>query len=199
VAQRTALLMRLQSLRERSPTLAGSTAFDIARAAEFDWSTSFDQALGAWLDNAPLRSSTARVLLAGSLPPDARLHLAVDGVNGSIVSELVDATYLPSNKISGKEILDVLGQRHYAALSPAQQMLQSSNWIASQAQKARAQGVIIWLIEEDEALPWELASQTRALHDAKIPVLTLARQRWRADADTLSEITGFVRSLEHSR
>jgi benzoyl-CoA reductase/2-hydroxyglutaryl-CoA dehydratase subunit BcrC/BadD/HgdB len=199
VAQRTERLTRLHSLREHNPNLAGSTAFDVARAAEFDWSTSFDQALGTWLNSAQLRPSEARVLLAGSAPPDARLHLAVEAANGSIVSELVEATHSPSDKINGEEILAAIGQRHYAAVSPAQQMLSSPDWIASQAQKAKAQGVIIWLIEEDEALPWELASQTRALHDAKIPVLTLARQRWLAEAETLTSITSFVRSLELSR
>jgi benzoyl-CoA reductase/2-hydroxyglutaryl-CoA dehydratase subunit BcrC/BadD/HgdB len=78
-------------------------------------------------------------------------------------------------------------------------MLRLHNWIATQAQKARVQGVIIWLIEEDEALPWELASQTRALQEANIPVLTLARQRWLAETETLTSITSFVRSLELSR
>jgi benzoyl-CoA reductase/2-hydroxyglutaryl-CoA dehydratase subunit BcrC/BadD/HgdB len=199
VAQRTERLTRLQALRDRNPALMGSTAVDIKRAAEFDWSESFDQALGPWLDSAPNQPCISRLLLAGSVPPDARLHRAAEEANGCIVAELVEATHSPSDKINGEEILAALARRHYAAVSPAQQMLRSPDWIAAQAQQAKAQGVIIWLIEEDEALPWELASQTRALQEANIPVLTLARQRWLAEADTLTSITSFVRSLERSR
>jgi hypothetical protein len=74
-------------------------------------------------------------------------------------------------------------------------MLRSPTWISDQAQATRAQGVIIWLIEEDEALPWELATQTRALHAAHMPLLSLTRQPWRAAA-ALDSIASFVNNLE---
>jgi hypothetical protein len=74
-------------------------------------------------------------------------------------------------------------------------MLRSSTWILDQARATRAQGVVFWLIEEDEALPWELAAQTRALRAAKLPVLALTRQKWRADA-ALESVTHFVSTLE---
>jgi benzoyl-CoA reductase/2-hydroxyglutaryl-CoA dehydratase subunit BcrC/BadD/HgdB len=196
--QRATLLARLQSLRMSNPSLLGSTAFCIARAAEFDWSEAFDHAFAAWLNNPSLTQSASRVLLAGSVPPDERLHRAVEAANGTIVSELVETQYPPSQTVSGDNAFGSLAQRHHDAVSPAQQMLRSPTWVAEQAQAVRAQGVIIWLIEEDEALPWELAAQTRALHDAKIPVLALTRQQWRAD-EALELITRFVSTLERKQ
>lgn len=198
VARRTTLLARLQSLRLDSPSLAGSAALGIARAAEFDWTEAFDQALGAWLVDAPLVPTTKRIVLGGSVPPDERLHLAVEAANGNIVAELVESTYSATTP-NDDGIFAALAHRQHTTLSPAQQMLRSSNWLVTQAQAARAHGVIVWLIEEDEALPWELASQIRSLQQAKIPVLPLTRQRWLADATTLATITDFVRELEDAR
>jgi benzoyl-CoA reductase/2-hydroxyglutaryl-CoA dehydratase subunit BcrC/BadD/HgdB len=197
-ARREKLLARLQSLRLDSSTLAGSVALRIARVAEFDWTEAFDQALGEWLADAPLVDTTKRILLGGSVPPDERLHLAVEAANGNIVAERVESSYA-SMTFNDDEALAALAHRHHTAASPAQQMLRSSNWIATQAQAACAHGVVIWLIEEDEALPWELASQIRSLQQAKVPVLALTRQRWLADATTLATITDFVRALEDAR
>ena len=193
VAQRSALLGRMQTLRTQTTPLAGSIAFRVARASECDWSDSFDLALAAWLDKPPTRAAGARILLAGSVPPDERLHLAVEAANGSIVADLFETQHSPS-QAPHRDATVTLAQRHHLAISPAQQMLRSSRWLASQAEKTRAQGVIVWLIEEDEALPWELAAQISALREANIPVLALTRERWLA-TDALSKITNFVGSL----
>jgi benzoyl-CoA reductase/2-hydroxyglutaryl-CoA dehydratase subunit BcrC/BadD/HgdB len=192
--QRASLLARVQALRIQTPSLPGSAALNIMRAAEIDWNELFDQALSAWLTNPALAQSTPRVLLAGSVPPDDRLHRAVERANGTIVAELVETQHLPRVAKDG-DIVGALALRHHDGVSPAQQMLRSSTWILDQARATRAQGVVFWLIEEDEALPWELAAQTRALRAAKLPVLALTRQKWRADA-ALESVTHFVSTLE---
>ena len=194
---RGSLLARLQSLRNSAPTLSGSTAFRIARAAELDWSMDFDGALATWMEDPPLSLYTSRILLTGSAPPDEQLHLAVETANGVIVAERIETQ--SSHALNGSVAIATLAHRHHEAVSPAQRMLRSVNWLAEQAHAVRAHGVIVWLIEEDEALPWELAGQSRALHDAKIPLLTLTRQRACAEASTLGAIGQFVGTLEHKR
>jgi hypothetical protein len=164
-------------------------------AADLDWSESFDQAIGVWLARAPLSPSMPRVLLAGSVPPDDRLHRAVEAAGGAIVCELLETQHMPAPKSKDEDILAALARRQHDGVSPAQRMLRSPTWISDQAQATRAQGVIIWLIEEDEALPWELATQTRALHAAHMPLLSLTRQPWRAAA-ALDSIASFVNNLE---
>jgi len=193
--QRVALLNRMQALRMQTPALSGSAALNATRASELDWSEPFDQALGAWLAKPPLAPSMPRVLLAGSVPPDDRLHRAVEAAGGAIVCELFETQHMPAPISKDEDLLVALARRHHDGVSPAQRMLRSPTWIRDRAQATHAQGVIIWLIEEDEALPWELAAQTRALHAAHIPLLPLTRQPWRADA-ALESIASFVSNLE---
>ena len=48
----------------------------------------------------------------------------------------------------------------------------------------RADGVVLWLLEEEEALIWDLPAQARdARRRAGMPVLALSRCRWDASDD----------------
>jgi hypothetical protein len=68
--------------------------------------------------------------------------------------------------------------------------------IAPRARAARAAAVVLWLIEEDEALPWEIARQMRSLEAARIPCLRLARQTWPPDAAACAQVRRFVAGPE---
>jgi hypothetical protein len=54
--------------------------------------------------------------------------------------------------------------------------------------------VILWLSEQDEALPWEVVRQMRTLRDAGVPALLLARQPWQVPPAALTEIVEFMRT-----
>ncbi|HEY6126459.1 MAG TPA: hypothetical protein VIV63_17525, partial [Steroidobacteraceae bacterium] len=64
------------------------------------------------------------------------------------------------------------------------------------ARQAHVDAVVLWLIEEDEALPWEIARQMRSLADARIPALLLSRQSWRAGETALNQVKLFVETLQ---
>ena len=194
-ARREASLQRLDALRLQSPPLAGSAAHRALRAAELDWNDSFDAALSGWLEHAPRVAARSRLLLAGSAPPDDRLHRAVEAAGGAIVREFVETERA---RAAGGDLMRAFAHRHHAARTPAQRMLDSADWLAEQARAARADGVVLWLIEEDEALPWEAVGQARALADAGIPVLALTRQCWLADAAALHALGDFVAGLERT-
>jgi hypothetical protein len=198
VAQREAVLQRLALLRLDDAPLPGSAAQCALRAAEHDHGDAFEQALASWLDEAPRSTPGKRLLLAGSAPPDDRLHRAVEAAGATIVRDHTE-TDLPSMRpFAGGDPLEWIARRHHAARSPAQHMLESRAWLVEQARAARADGVLLWLIEEDEALPWEAAAQAAALHDAGIRALTLTRQRWLAEPSVLDTIADFVRALERA-
>jgi hypothetical protein len=57
------------------------------------------------------------------------------------------------------------------------------------------QGVIIWLLEEEEALVWDLPSQRQLLQQLGLPALTLTRQRSGRDEDTVSRVHAFTLQL----
>jgi benzoyl-CoA reductase/2-hydroxyglutaryl-CoA dehydratase subunit BcrC/BadD/HgdB len=175
----------------RAESLAGSDAHRIVHAADCDWSESFDVALDSYLASRPKTPPAPRIILAGSPPPDERLHRAAELGGASITRDLTEAA-VPSVT---EATLAAIAARFQQSMSPAQAMLRSTDWLLNHVKDAGAQGVILWLIEEDEALPWEVANQARALAAASIPVLSLTRQAWRASSETLDAITQFARSL----
>jgi len=197
VAVRDALLARLVALRLESSPVLGSAAHRALRAADCDHTEAFDRAFSSWLDQAPrLQSGCRRWLLAGSASPDERLHRAVEAAGATIVRDLVETERASA---AGSDPFETIARRSHGARSPAQRMLASADWLSGQARAAHADGVLLWLIEEDEALPWEVAGQARALETAGIPALALTRQRWLADPAALQAITEFVRASGGTR
>src|ERR1700722_7859919 len=75
----------------------GSVMDRIFRAADFCDAEVFDTQLAAWMVKAgepngqpQAPNGRPRLLLAGSAPPDERLHLAVEAAGGNVVAELGD-------------------------------------------------------------------------------------------------------------
>jgi hypothetical protein len=186
VARREALIQRATAADH-----LGSAAFRLARASSCDWHESFDAALAAHV--VPPAAQRKRLILAGSSPPDDRLHLAVEAGGGTIARTLTEAT--PPAIGAATNVWESIAERYRHTLSPALSMRLSSQWLVDQARETHASGAILWLIEEDEALPWEVAAQVRALESARIPVLNLTRQAWRASPVTLDAVREFAASL----
>lgn len=143
---------------------------------------------------ADARAAARRVLLAGSVPPDERLHRATEQAGACIVAE----AHMYS--------LDRLGPLLSLGLEPAERtlaehLMQASRGpravfdraqrILAQARHARADAVVLWLTREDEALAWHVPAQQRALAAAGIPTLVLTAARWSADDGALERIAEF--------
>jgi hypothetical protein len=157
-----------------------------------------------WLDSVALPREDAgcsRVLLAGSVPPDDRLHRAVEAGSACIVAEehghslgRLGAPILPA-----EEPLEHLLARALMRTSIGPRaMLDRADRIVGQAVATRAAAVVIWLTREDEALAWHVPAQQRALAAANIPTLVLAAARWQADDDTPERIADFCRGIAHA-
>ena len=78
-------------------------------------------------------------------------------------------------------------------------MRRNGRWLAECAREQRADAVVVWLSEQNEALPWEIARQMRALREAGIPALLLDRQPWQLSALGLAQVMDFVRKPGKSR
>jgi hypothetical protein len=197
VARRERLLDRVRARRTDAAPLAGSIAWRVQQASGYDWRAEFDDAAERWIETAPSLSGPRRILLAGDLPPDERLHLAVEAAGGSIVAELVEscgpARVAHANPLV--TIADYFQQRRSVAVS----MRMNPSWLVDSARAVRADAVVAWLIEEDESLPWEIPRQMQSLAAAGIPALLLSRQQWRATDETLSQLRAFVACVEPAR
>ncbi len=149
-----------------------------------------------WMGAATLpgRPATRRVLLAGSMPPDDRLHRAVDAGGACIVDELhpcgparlgppiEDGSEAPTMRIARHLQRHASGPR--AVVDRAAQLL-------ARLRESRASAVILWLSREDESSAWQVPAQTRALREAGIPLLVLPDAQWTAEDGALQAVTRF--------
>jgi hypothetical protein len=195
VARRETILDDLRAHRRQDAPLPGSLGWRVQRAAAFDWRESFDDAARDWLRGPPTLSSPRRLILVGNAPTDASLHLAVEAAGGSVVADFTDPSRLPAGAIT----LDALADAVHAQRSPVLAMRDDASWTMARAREARAEAVIFWLIEEDEALPWEIARQMNRLRAEGVPALLLARQPWSVDDHARAQVREFVSGIEVTR
>jgi hypothetical protein len=201
VAAQAAALHEISARQQSEPVLRGSIAAGLARALHFCWNAQFRQELQEYLRTVVGTAKARRVLLVGSAAPDDRIHRTIENADASVVKELTEADWFvdrcaPEAPASSFE---AIGLRTHARASLARHLAGSADTILAAAKAARADGVVIWIIEEDTTLGWVLPDQLAALKQGGVPVLTLTRQSWCAQPGTLREIERFCARLGDSR
>jgi hypothetical protein len=199
--QLPAAIERASELRRRFAVIArereGSGSFyeRLGRAALFTDPS-------RWLDKVALPKTAAaapRIVLAGSVPPDERLHRAVEAGGANVIAEVhVLAPYRAVADLNQDEpIVRALARQLRQASTAPRAFVDRAQRIVEQARAARADAVILWLTREDEGLAWSVPAQRRALEAVGIPALILPASRWRGDDGALDAIAKFCE--EHSR
>lgn len=150
-----------------------------------------------WIDGVALPSGPdrPRVMLAGSVPPDDRLHQAVEDAGASIVVEL-HAHALPrvaeALDPAGADVALALARRISASSLSPRSFTDRAAALITAASTAGVQAVILWLTREDEGLAWHVPAQRRALAAAGLPSLVLANRDWRVADGAPAEISRFI-------
>ena len=146
-------------------------------------------------DASPAR---CRVLLAGSSPPDGRLHEAVDATGAAVIAELhelASARLGPVIDAAAADPFDAIArQRRQAPIGPrsfGDPAARLADWV----RRTRAQAVLLWLTQDDEALAWHLPAQREALAQAGIPVLSMSARRWDAGDGAAADIAAFLKGV----
>jgi hypothetical protein len=67
--------------------------------------------------------------------------------------------------------------------------------LGSLARSTDADAVVIWLIEEDEALAWDLVAMRGAVQSLHIPLLAMTRRQWDCSDNAAGELKNFLRGL----
>jgi len=192
VRRREELLRAVQSRRLLPAPLGGNAAWLFEYVAACDWRDSFDETARRWLADASLLHIPKRVMLAGDPPPDGQLHAAIEAAGASVVLELTESGFSTSDH--GTEPFAAIAAEFQARESPALSMRRDARWLVNRAQDSRADAVLIWLSEQNEALPWEIARQVQSLRTAGIPALLLSRQPWQITAAALTQVMHFARA-----
>jgi hypothetical protein len=199
----TAAITRANGLRETLARLEadrlshGSLHERLARAALWSDPTQ-------WIDEFVVPEPDAfrqRVLLAGSVPPDDRIHHAVEAAGASVIAE---AHVFGLGRLGPEVCVGALSpeaalarQLRIASVSP-RAVIDRAEWIVDRARAARAAAVIIWLTREDEALAWHVPAQRSALAAAGLATLVLPAAHWRADDRALDLVAEFVTEGSHA-
>ena len=194
VRRRAQLVEAVRTRRQLPAPLRGSDAWSFDFAAGCDWRESFDEGARQWLAQASLLHLPKRVVLAGDPPPDDQLHLAVEACGASVVLELTEASGAAER--GEREPLAAIAEESRRLESPALAMRRNARWLADNALDQRTDAVLVWLSEQDEALPWEIARQMRALREAGVPALLLSRQPPAISAAAVTQVMHFVRELK---
>jgi hypothetical protein len=153
-----------------------------------------------WIDEISLpvaEASGPRVLLAGSMPVDDRLHRVVEAAGANVVAEAhaFALERLGSVIRTDGSPLERSIARHLREHSVAPRaFIDRAAWIVEQATAASAVSVIIWLTREDEALAWAVPGQVRALTAAGISVLVLPAAGSDVDRDSEDRIASYIRA-----
>jgi hypothetical protein len=151
-----------------------------------------------WIDQIGVsdQPSRHRVLLAGSTPPDERLHRAVEAGGASVIAEAhahaLDRLGPPVPESSDAPHLAIARQLRSCSVG-SRAFLDRARWVVDRATASRAAAVVLWLTREDEALAWQVPAQRKALAAAAIPALILPATQWLADDEVLQQITMFCR------
>lgn len=150
-----------------------------------------------WIDNVEMTSATpvtVRLLLAGSMPPDDRIHQAVDAAGASIIAEMhsLATMRLGAELEPDDEPLERLLAAHMRVTSIGPRaFFDRAASIVDRATAVGATAVVIWLTREDEALAWSVPATRQALGAAGIPALMLPASRWQCDDGALERIAVF--------
>jgi hypothetical protein len=120
------------------------------------------------------------------------LHTAIEASGASVVLELTESR--SSGQRGHRDPLAAIAGEYQARESPALSMRRDAHWLATTALDHRADAVIVWLSEQNEALPWEIPRQMQALRDAGIPAMSLERQPWNIPAAVLTQVMHFART-----
>jgi 2-hydroxyglutaryl-CoA dehydratase, D-component len=189
IAKANALRQRLLQLQQARSS-DGAFHERLARAVLFtDAST--------WIDSleVPAGRDGGRVLLAGSMPPDERLHRAVESAGATIVAEAhvhgLSRLGSPVTLNTDNAAMALAQQLTSNSISP-RSFIDRAEWIVSQSRAAKANAVVLWLTREEEALGWHVPAQRKALEAAGIPALLLTSRRWQADDGAPEAIAQFV-------
>lgn len=139
-----------------------------------------------------------RCLLAGTPPPDRRLHEVAArtgfSLSGATLVETwtqlgaaVDATNDdPITALARQMHADPAGPRSFAEPGAA---------LSQAIAETGAEAVVLWQIEEDEAQTWHVPAQRAALAREGMPALVMTRRDWLARDGALDEISAFLEGV----
>ncbi len=135
------------------------------------------------------------VVLAGSSPPDDRIHRVIEQGGWSVVEELYDRglTRLgPEVDAAAEDLPQAITTGWLRHHFTPRDVSGPGDAVVEAVQRSHAAAAIVWCTREDEALAWSVAAHRKALVSAGIPALVLVARSWTFDDGAAQEIAAFL-------
>jgi hypothetical protein len=146
----------------------------------------------------PAAVSGRSLLLAGSAPPDDRLHAAAATAGWNVCSELharsLQRFGAPIDLAQDDPLL-ALARRLNAQPWGPRSFVNREALLQQELDTAKPAAAVLWLTEEDESIAWDLARLRSVLAARNIPTLVLTRRRWALDDGATDSIRTFLGEL----
>lgn len=152
---------------------------------------------------APRQGGGRSCLLAGTPPPDRRLHAAVEACGwtayGSTLADFWSGALAQSPMAGTGDPFAAIGRAVHGASVGPRAFVDRRAALATAVQAAKAERVVLWYAEEDEAEVWNLPAQRALLAQLGVPVLAITRASWRLDDGAAERIAAFLANGEGDR
>jgi hypothetical protein len=122
-------------------------------------------------------------LLAGTPPPDHRLHEVAERAGFTAVGPTLVETWTQLGAIvelADGDAMAALARQVHADPAGPRSFADAGAALLESIAESGAEAVVLWQIEEDEAQAWHLPSQRAALASEGLPALVMTRRDWLA-------------------
>lgn len=146
----------------------------------------------------PVYRDYRRLYLAGTPPPDDSLYLAAEACGWNIVGEQHQRSLsrygIPIDCHARDTVCAVACHVNDSPYGP-RAFSDRSTRLLEEVRRTRAEAVVLWLSEDDEATAWHVARQRKALAGSGIPALVMTSRRWDGKDNSIDEMTAFLQEL----
>lgn len=144
----------------------------------------------------PQPAARGRVcLLAGSPPPDDRLHVAVSRAGWDAQGQTLAQVWADPGPCveeqTGNPFAAVARHMHARQTGP-RGFFDRAAAVAELARATGSDAALLWLIEEDDTTVWHLPAMRSALEQAGLPLLVATRRDWRCNDGITDELAEFL-------
>jgi hypothetical protein len=143
-------------------------------------------------------SGGPRCLMAGTPPPDGRLHdcIAAAGFDPHGATLADDWAEIPvADGDASADPVTVLADALRAGEGSSRSWHDAVDRLADRIAIVRPAAAVLWLAEEDESSVWHVPPMRRLLADRGVPALVLTRRDWRAADGVTAEIATFLKEI----